>query len=60
MFFAFAMFVFAFTMAKTLKNELHSLNKMASDKNSRRDMYKKLGEFRELHANIKQLSILSI
>lgn len=57
---SFGCFMFSLAMIKILKNDLHSIDKMARDKNSRSDMYKKLCEFLETHANTKQLSRLSI
>lgn len=57
---SFGCFVFSLTAAKTLKSDLHSIDKMARKKNSRCGMYKKLCKFLEIHANLKQLSRLSV
>lgn len=53
---AFGVFVFGLALVKGLKNELHSINAMATHKKSRKYMYEKLSAFVQTHANTKQLS----
>lgn len=52
----FGSYMFAIAFVKILKDELISINKMASHRKSRKNMYKKLPKFVQAHANLKQLS----
>lgn len=55
-FLALGSFIFAISIVKVFKVELHSINKMANDKQPRRNMYKKLSEFIQMQSISKQLS----
>lgn len=54
---AFGIFMFAMALAKIEKTKLHSINKMASNKKLRKNMYKELSEFIRMNANGKQLCV---
>lgn len=56
MLFAFGLFMFIVAIVDIMKNELRSINKMASRKKFRKEMNEKLSEFIWTHANLKQLS----
>lgn len=49
--------IFEITLVKDLKHQLHSINKMAKHRKSRKDIYKTLSEFIEIHTRTKQLSV---
>lgn len=53
---AFGAFMIANALVESLKHELHSIDQMASDKKSQKNMYKTLSEFIQAHASAKQLS----
>lgn len=53
---AFGAFMFSNAFGKIQKNQLDAINKLANDKKSAANMYKKLSEFIWTHAYRKQLS----
>lgn len=55
---AFGAFMFSVAFVKILKNELRSVNKMATRKKLRKRMYKQLSHFIWSHSNAKQLSVI--
>lgn len=58
-FLGFASFIIAISVIKILNGELHPINKMSSDKisrKSRQNLYEKFFKFIYTHANSKQLS----
>lgn len=54
--FAFGAFMFSNSFVTILRDELRSINKMASHKKSRKHMRKDLFKFIRRHADAKQLS----
>lgn len=52
---AFGAYMFAVAVVDIIKNKLHSINEMANDKKSRENIYEKLSDFIETHANLEQL-----
>lgn len=53
---AFGVCMFAIAFVKNMKNDLQSINNMASGKLSREKMCEKLVGFMRIHAHIKELS----
>lgn len=54
---AFGTFMFIIAFVKIMKNELNSINKMASDTKSCKKMYKILSKFNRTYATVRQLSL---
>lgn len=54
-FFTLGTYMFAIALVKVLKEELHSINKIATEGKSPNEMYMRLSKFIWMHADSKQL-----